>query len=584
MSDLHEPMAIQRCRPKLGLFLVLALFYLASAAFSVAQSSGPVCQLTVLPSSGTAPLPVQATGGCTDATSAIVSEAVDWGDGSLPTAIAPQFYSAFTVQYTYTTTGTFTVTVTAVDANGMIGSASAQVTVSANAPPTCTLSVSPSSGTAPLTVTATGNCTDPDNDIVSTMLNWGDGSTSQGTSGTHTYGSPGTFTVTVTAVDSVGNQGSATQIVTVTTAKNVPPTCVLSVAPTSGSVPLTVTANGNCTDPENDIVSTVLNWGDGTSTSGTGGTHTYSTAGNFQVVLTATDSAGGTGSATQTVTAGNATNAPPHCAISLSTTSGSVPLSATANANCSDPENDINSTIIDFGDGFYASGSTASHTYVRAGNFNASAYATDSAGNTSNVSSAGIGVTDVPTVFVAVSNGQVKQFDRTGNFLKTLNTNQGGSTTGMAFDRFAALYVTDFTAGTVSKFNGNGNLAGSFGAGYNCQPESITFDSSGNAYVGQTGCSRAILKFDAYGNLQAGYAVKNEVEGSDWLDLAPDQCTIYYTSQGTSVFRFNACTQQQLSTFTTSLTTGLGLRILPDSSVIVADKQDIIHFDASGSV
>src|SRR5207248_10691778 len=64
--------ALTRCRPKLRHYLAVALFCLASAALSAAQSSGPMCQVTVLPASGTAPLQVQAIGGCLDGSSAIV--------------------------------------------------------------------------------------------------------------------------------------------------------------------------------------------------------------------------------------------------------------------------------------------------------------------------------------------------------------------------------------------------------------------------------------------------------------------------------------------------------------------------------
>ena len=69
-------------------------------------------------------------------------------------------------------------------------------------------------------------------------------------------------------------------------------------------MPLTVSANGQCSDRENDIVSTVISWGDGASAQETSGTHIYLTAGTFNVVLTATDSVGGTGSARQTVIVG----------------------------------------------------------------------------------------------------------------------------------------------------------------------------------------------------------------------------------------------------------------------------------------
>jgi PKD repeat protein len=460
--------------------------------------------------------------------------------------------------------------------------------VSPNAPPTCpTFTVSPTTGPAPLNVTASGSCSDPENDITSTTITWGDGTSTPGTSGAHTYSTAGSFTVTLTATDSAGNTGSsASQTVTVQT-QNHPPTCTLQVSPDHGNAPLPVTASGNCTDPQNQAMTTVLNWGDGTTTNSTSGTHTFTTPGNFMVVLTATDSGGLSGSASHNVTVSQTQNLPPTCSLSVSPTGGQVPVTVTVTPNCSDPENDISSIVVDFGDGFYGSvsvGSTLSHTFTWAGTFQVTVTASDTAGNTSQPSSQTVSTSDTPTMFVAVSNGQVKQFDESGKALKTLNTNQGGTVTGMAFDWLDSLYATDFTADAVTKFNGNGDVTGNFGSGYNCQPESIVFDNTGNAYVGQTGCSHALLKFDAYGNLAAVYSVTTEVEGSDWIDIAADQCTIYYTSQGTTVFRFNACTGQQESPLATGLSTGLGIKILPDGSVLAANKQDIIHFDSAGQV
>jgi PKD repeat protein len=273
----------------------------------------------------------------------------------------------------------------------------------------------------------------------------------------------------------------------------------------------------------------------------------------------------------------------PVCSLQASPSSGQAPLSVTVTATCTAQTGaGIAVTVITLGDGFYQSGSTATHTFVSAGTFTVSVVATDTAGNSSKVASSTVAVTDTPSFFVGVSNGQIEQFDTSGNLLKTLNTGRGGSVTGMAFDALDELYVTDFTADGVSKIDGSGNLIGNFGTAYNCQPESMVFDQAGNAYVGETGCSHAILKFDPYGNLLAGSAVTTEVEGSDWIDLASDQCTIFYTSQGTTVFRFNACTGQQLAVFATGLHTGLGLRILPDASVLVADQQDIVHLDSAG--
>jgi PKD repeat protein len=81
------------------------------------------------------------------------------------------------------------------------------------------------------------------------------------------------------------------------------PNCSLSVSPTSGPIPLAVNASATCTDPQNNLISTVLTWGDGSSTNGSSGSHTYVNAGSFAVRVTATDSSNLTGSATQTVVA-----------------------------------------------------------------------------------------------------------------------------------------------------------------------------------------------------------------------------------------------------------------------------------------
>lgn len=566
--------------------MVKALFIFSALCLTLTlgaeAQSGPICGTAVSPLSGTAPLTVTTTGGCTDATGTITAETLDWGDGT-QVPIPSSSFGAFTLTHTYTTAGTFNVVLSATDSNNAQGSSlPQQVVVSANQPPTCTLSVTPTSGTAPLNVSASGSCTDPENDITSEVITWGDNTSTNGTSGTHTYNTTNNYVVTLTATDSAGNKGSAVQTVKVTA--NQPPTCTLSVSPQSGPAPLPVTATGSCTDPENDIVSTSLNWSDGTVSNGTSGTHTFVASGTYVVTLTATDAVGNKGKATQTVVVGNGQNKPPTCNISATPTSGQVPLNATVSPNCTDPENDITSITVDFGDGFYATvgpTSPVSHTYTRKGSFTAVVTAIDVAKNVSNASSMTVATTDTPSLFVGGS-GQLKQFNQSGQSLKTLNPNQSGSITGMAFDWLDALYTTDFSANTVSKFDGNGNFVNSYGSGYNCKPESIVFDKSGNAYVGETGCSHALLKFDAYGNLAAAYSVATEVEGSDWIDLASDQCTIYYTSQGKSVFRFNACTGQQQAPFASNLTTGLAVKILPDQSVLVADKADIIHFNSGG--
>lgn len=190
-------------------------------------------------------------------------------------------------------------------------------------------------------------------------------------------------------------------------------------------------------------------------------------------------------------------------------------------------------------------------------------------------------------VFVSVSNGQVQWRHPDGTLNKTLTVSSGlGYTTGMAFDAANNLYVTEFSGQNVSKFDTSGTLLGTFGSGYNCNPESILFDAAGNAYVGQPDCTADILKFDSAGNLLAAFDVAVENRGSDWIDLAADQCTMFYTSEGTSIKRFDVCTNSQLPDFVAGVLHGpaYALRLLPGGGLLVADSIDIHRLDSVGSI
>ena len=399
----------------------------------------------------------------------------------------------------------------------------------------------------------------------------------------------------VTVTNPNGQSGTCTGCFTVVSAANKPPICSLSVAPVSGTAGSTVfTATARCSDPENDINKITISWGDGTSdsipvTAGTANpsftkTHIYATAGTFTVTVIATDTANNSSvPASQQVVVAAATNTAPGCTLVVSPVAGNAPLAVSAAAVCTDPQNNISSIVIQWGDKTSLNGSSGSHTYNSTGIFTVSVIATDTGGLTGTASQ-DVTVNTLPFLFVGVSNGQIKALNTDGSVAKILDTTQGGTITGMAFDSQGSLYSTDFTANNVTKFDAAGNLKGSFGQGYNCRPESITFDSAGNAYVGQADCSHAILKFDSFGNPAGTFQVQVEDQGSDWIDLAGDQCTIFYTSEGTTVKRFNACTNQQLPDFSSSLKQGLAVRVLSDGGVLVANKTDMLRLDSSGKV
>jgi uncharacterized repeat protein (TIGR01451 family) len=208
-------------------------------------------------------------------------------------------------------------------------------------------------------------------------------------------------------------------------------------------------------------------------------------------------------------------------------------------------------------------------------------------------------------VFVGVSGGQTQWHNPDGSLVKTLDDTTGSFTTGMAFDSSGNLYVTDFSGGgehhngarpagpkvrggggvgTVSVFDDTGKLTGTFGSGY-ANPESILFDKSGNAYVGNAG-GDFVLKFNGSGNLLDTFTMATEDRGTDWIDLAADQCTLFYTSEGHLVKRFNVCTNKQLSDFASGLggSAAYALRLLPSGGALVADSQTIVRLDSGGNV
>src|SRR5439155_640210 len=90
---------------------------------------------------------------------------------------------------------------------------------------------------------------------------------------------------------------------------------------------------------------------------------------------------------------------------------------------------------------------------------------------------------------------------------------------------------------------------GTFGSGYDCAPHAIVFDAAGTtAYVGQAGCTGAILKF-APGQSPIVFTVAPDTQGSFWIDFAVDACTIFYTFWGPNVKRFDGCAGVQLPDF-----------------------------------
>ncbi|MBI3607353.1 MAG: fibronectin type III domain-containing protein [Nitrospirae bacterium] len=150
--------------------------------------------------------------------------------------------------------------------------------------------------------TATG--TDPDGHLpLSYTWNFGGGAANQNVEdpGAVVFNAIGTYTVTLTVTDSLGvaDPTPDSRVITVTV-PNQPPTASLTVTPSTGNAPLSVTANASASiDPDGTIASYRFDFGDGTvvgpQTAATA-THTYA-AGAWTASVTVTDNIGATSTA-----------------------------------------------------------------------------------------------------------------------------------------------------------------------------------------------------------------------------------------------------------------------------------------------
>jgi PKD repeat protein len=187
-----------------------------------------------------------------------------------------------------------------------------QVTIT-NQPPTASLSIINSltkssvtgSVTAPASITAsTAGSIDPDGTVVSSTINFGDGSAPViGSSASHSYSAAGTYTITGTVTDNLGATASKSAAIVISSGSNQPPVAKVSATPNLAYAPalISVSAAGS-SDPDGSIASSVISFGDGTSASGLTATHTFSAAGVYTLMATITDNLGASSTASTSVT------------------------------------------------------------------------------------------------------------------------------------------------------------------------------------------------------------------------------------------------------------------------------------------
>jgi PKD repeat protein len=241
---------------------------------AVSGPGGISADFVGVPTTGRVPLTVQFTD---TSTGNPTMWAWNFGDGSTETVANPS--------HTYTREGTYTVTLVASSQTG--GSSTktreAYIVVSPSGGISADFTGSPTSGSSPLTVQFTDTSTGSP-----TMWAWnfGDGGTDTIANPSHTYTSPGTYTVSLTASSQTGGSSTKTReaYITVNPAGGIIADFV--GVPTSGNIPLTVQfSDRSIGNP------TMWAWefGDGGTDIVANPSHVYPKTGSYTVKLTASN-------------------------------------------------------------------------------------------------------------------------------------------------------------------------------------------------------------------------------------------------------------------------------------------------------
>jgi PKD repeat protein len=202
--------------------------------------------------------------------------------------------------HTFGTPGLYSVSLTLVDTHGNLATSTHGVQVGSSPTATFTLPGGAAPVGVPVSFNAAGSSdSNGGGSIGSYAWDFGDGKSGSGTTPSHAYAKPGTYTVSLTVTDNYGltSQSISHQIKVLT-----PPSAdfIVRTGHPAAGVSLRFDAAPS-TDPSGPILDYAWRFGDSSTGSGATATHAYSRPGSYTVTLTITDNSGQTASVTAPV-------------------------------------------------------------------------------------------------------------------------------------------------------------------------------------------------------------------------------------------------------------------------------------------
>lgn len=230
---------------------------------------------------------------------------------------------------------------------------------------------------------------------------FGDGTIANGTDAnpSHTYGTSGTYQVTLIVTSPCAPSDTTTHPITLLP----PPLVVASIelSPQNGCVPLAVSmqANGNAVLYTWDL-------GDGTTATGTTLEHLYSNVGSYNIILTATDSS------TCNINTTATTSVDVFEYAYANFTASTLTIEATDPIYFTNLSTNATSYVWDFGDGTTSAETNPSHSFNAAGTYNVCLTAINQAGCNDDTC---VLITVIPRIYIGVPNAFSPNQDNQNN-------------------------------------------------------------------------------------------------------------------------------------------------------------------------